>query len=128
MKECRLAVVGSRGFASRALVFEQLAQLLDKAERDTISMTIISGGARGVDTWAKEFADSRGIPVSIHIPDWAGTGKSAGYVRNHAIWDDATCGIAFWDGESKGTEHSFKIAAAQGKALKIVTLSSETQK
>ena len=29
-------------------------------------------------------------------------------------------GIAFWDGESRGTQHSFKLAEKYNKKLKVV--------
>ena len=126
MIENRLAVVGSRGFGSRALVFEELDKLRNKAIENDQSLVIVSGGARGVDSWAIEFAIARDVEYIEHLPDWDLHGKSAGFKRNHTIWDDATCGIAFWDGQSKGTEHSFKIAENQDKALKVVVLKSYT--
>lgn len=122
MTEHRLAVVGSRGFQSRALVFEQLTALLSKVLEANQDLVIISGGARGVDSWAAEFAEEYKLECVEHLPNWDLHGKSAGFKRNHTIWNDATCGIAFWDGKSKGTEHSFKIAENQDKPLKVVVL------
>ena len=120
----RLAVVGSRDFASKELVFERLGTIFDKIDVNRDTLTIISGGAQGPDSWAEEFAKDYGIKYVVHLPDWDLHGRSAGYKRNHTIWDDATCGIAFWDGESDGTRHSFKLAREQNKPLRIIELKS----
>ena len=106
MQENRLAVVGSRGFESKALVFDELSKLFVKCYANKQQLVIISGGARGVDSWAAEWARDNNVECVVHLPEWDLHGKSAGFKRNHTIWDDATCGIAFWDGKSKGTEHS----------------------
>jgi hypothetical protein len=58
--------------------------------------------------------------VDVYLPEWDKYGKSAGFRRNTTIWNNADQGVAFWDGVSRGTAHSFDIAAAQNKPLQIV--------
>ena len=41
-------------------------------------------------------------------------------VRNKKIWEEADEGIAFWDGKSRGTKHSFKLAEKAGKDLRVL--------
>lgn len=89
----KLAVVGSRGFND----YELLKSVLDKIDIDVI----VSGGANGADRLSERY------------------GKRAGYIRNRDIWEAATSGIAFWDGESRGTAHSFELSKKLGKKLLV---------
>jgi RecJ-like exonuclease len=111
-----LAVVGSRNVRNRVLVFEHL----DVYRSEHPDLAIVSGGAAGADTYAAEFAATYNIPLMVIKPDWDRYGRSAGFKRNHEIWDQADAGIAFWDGQSRGTAHSFDIAAKQGKPIEVV--------
>lgn len=113
----RLAVVGSRTGVTSKLVWKWLHKYY--AEYGP-NMTIVSGGAKGADSYAAEFAKAKGIACQVFKPDWDKHGRSAGFKRNHTIWDNADAGIAFWDGDSKGTAHSFEISRKQGKPLTIV--------
>ena len=48
---------------------------------------IISGGARGADTLAEEWADENNIPKTIVKADWKTHGKAAGPIRNQQMLD-----------------------------------------
>ena len=78
----------------------------------------VSGGARGVDSFAESIVDST-VKKTIFKPDWDKYGKSAGFIRNKLIIDEADMVLAFWDGSSKGTKHSIDLAIAAGKPLNI---------
>ena len=107
----KLAIVGSRSFFDYQLLVETL-QDLDISE-------IVSGGARGADTLAEKYAKEKGIPVKIFKPDWDGLGKAAGFIRNKSIIDYADKVIAFWDGQSHGTQHSMNLALKQDKLMLV---------
>lgn len=90
-------------------------------DRDAVKMVIsnccpfhfilIAGGAKGADQYAEEYADNRGMDKIIIKPDWDKYGKSAGYRRNEEmIALEPELVIAFWDGVSKGTAHTIKLA------------------
>lgn len=111
----RLAVVGSRGFDD----FEYLAEMLDTIHVFSTITLIVSGGADGADSLAARWAKENGVKMLEILPDWNKHGKAAGFIRNVAIWDNADEGIAFWDGQSKGTAHSFEIAKKQNKTITI---------
>ena len=111
----RLAVVGSRGFDD----YERLSGLLDILHSRGVFTSIVSGGAYGADGLARKYANERGLKIVEYLPDWDKHGRSAGYIRNTEIWANADLGIAFWDGKSKGTSHSFAIAEKLGKKLYI---------
>jgi hypothetical protein len=114
----RLAVVGSRGFTDYKLVKDVLDRYHDQYGDDLV---IISGGAIGADSLGAMYAKANRLKLVIHKPDWNKYGRSAGFRRNHTIWDDADAGVAFWDGKSKGTSHSFDIAKQQNKQLEVIT-------
>lgn len=109
----KLAVVGSREFTN----YNLLCNTLDNIPGIT---TIVSGGARGADTFASLYAKQRNIPVIEFKPDWNKYGKSAGFIRNKQIVDECDQLIAFWDGVSRGTNHSIKLAISGGKLHSIV--------
>ena len=78
---------------------------------------LVSGGAKGPDTIAREFAEEYGYKILEIFPDWDKHGRAAGFIRNKDIWDEAVAGVAFWDGVSKGTAHSFELAKKQNKPI-----------
>jgi len=82
-------------------------------------ITIISGGARGADSLAEQFAQEYSYVVKIFHAEWDKYGKSAGYRRNIDIVNNCNLLVAFWDGTSRGTKHSIDIATKQGKPVII---------
>jgi hypothetical protein len=109
----RIAVVGSRDFPSEKMVGEVLAATLNPWN------VVISGGAKGPDTWAASYADNMDIPCCVHKPDWS-KGKAAGLARNTTIVRDSDAVLAFWDGKSRGTLDSIQKAKALGKVVVVV--------
>ena len=91
----KLAIVGSRG-----LIVNNIEKyILDLSEIDMI----ISGGAKGIDTCAKEFAINNGIILNEILPDYQKFGRAAPLIRNRQIIKTADKVFVFWDGKSKGT-------------------------
>jgi predicted Rossmann fold nucleotide-binding protein DprA/Smf involved in DNA uptake len=112
----KLAIIGSRSFNNVELFGKTLEPYVDK-----ISL-VISGGAKGADSLAEEWAGFNGINTEIYLPDWDKHGKRAGFIRNIEIIGACDAVIAFWDGESKGTAHSIQLAKETGKPVKIVRI------
>ena len=83
---------------------------------------LVSGGAKGVDTCARLFAETHGIPITEFLPNYARYRGGAPLVRNRQIVDYADAVIAFWDGRSKGTAHTVAYAREQGKPVTVITL------
>ena len=106
----KVAIIGSRN-----LRVKDLGQYLPK---DTDE--IISGGARGIDSCAREYALENGIKLTEFLPDYAKYGKRAPLVRNLDIIDRADLIIAFWDGVSHGTEYTIENAQKRGKPVSIL--------
>jgi hypothetical protein len=110
----RLAVVGSRSFSSYQTLEWNLNPYLNTC------LHLVSGGAEGADSLAQEYAKRKGLGITVYYPAWQ-QGMSAGFICNQKIIDDCDMMIAFWDGESKGTEHSIKTMELTGKGLIVIT-------
>lgn len=65
--------------------------------------TVISGGARGVDTLGELWAQHYGVMVERCPAEWVLHGKKAGFIRNEDMARRADALVAVWDGKSKGT-------------------------
>jgi predicted Rossmann fold nucleotide-binding protein DprA/Smf involved in DNA uptake len=107
----KVLICGSRNITDPALVSQAVSQ-------SGITPThIISGGARGVDRLAGEYAVSQGIGFTEYPADWDKYGKRAGFIRNYAMVGAADAVIAVWDGTSTGTKHSIEFAKSCGKRI-----------
>ena len=107
----RIAIVGSRRRLDKHKVEALVAELPD-------DVIVISGGCEGVDTWAVEAADARGLETIEHEPkDVLETASyyervQAFYDRNYLIAEDAVDGIFAFvaDDRKGGTENTIKHA------------------
>ena len=106
----KVAVIGSRSITAYPLE--------DITPADTTE--IISGGARGVDTLARQYALLHDIPFTEIRPDYARYSKGAPLRRNMEIIARADMVIALWDGKSTGTAQVIAECRKTGKPL-IVT-------
>jgi len=119
-----IAVVGSREFKDKKLIEDMLKRI----SYGDVPFTLVSGGARGVDTFAEQIVktiNSKKVSryqhhkIIIFKPNWNKYGKSAGFIRNQSIIDEADKVIAFWNGKSKGTKHSIDLAIKANKPVDI---------
>ena len=112
MSQQRLGIVGSRTGISEGAVHDFIRNL----DRD--GLVIVSGGARGVDSWASEEAVRLGIASVVHPAEWQ-RGKLAGKNRNWRLVADCDSVVAFWDGYSNGTAHAVTAAVRMGKRVAV---------
>ena len=91
----RIGIIGSRN-----IIIEDLKEYLT----DNVT-EIVSGGAKGVDQCAREYAIAENIKLTEFLPDYRRYGRYAPLERNIKIINYADRIIAFWDGKSKGTKH-----------------------
>ena len=98
----KLAIIGSRNLT--------IDNLDDYIPWDVDE--IITGGAKGIDACAMEYANVRGIKLTVLKPNYPKYKKGAPLMRNEEIINRCDCFIAFWDGSSKGTRHSLIYAWA----------------
>ena len=104
----RTIIAGSR----EGVILQHVEDAIEKSEFEIT--TVISGTARGADTFGEFWAEANGIPVERFPADWELYGKRAGFRRNVQMAENADALIAIWDGESKGTQHMINIATQKG--------------
>ncbi len=107
----RVAIVGSR-----TLLVNNMEKYLPEHVTE-----IISGGARGVDACAREYALSHGIPLREFLPDYRTYGRSAPLRRNITIIENADLVVAFWDMESRGTKFVIDQCRLRGIPVRVYT-------
>ncbi|MBQ8567599.1 MAG: hypothetical protein IJ446_00085 [Oscillospiraceae bacterium] len=103
----KVAVIGSRG-----LSVSDIGKYLPKETTE-----IISGGAKGVDSSARNYATENNIRLTEYFPEYTKYGRSAPLKRNITIIENADIVLAFWDGKSKGTK--FVIDNCYKNGIKI---------
>jgi len=81
---------------------------------------IVSGGAKGPDSWAIAYAEEQGRETMVYPAEWGKFGNGAGHRRNKLIAKHADSCLVFWDGESKGTSGFIKEAYKLRRELFIV--------
>lgn len=90
----KVAVIGSR-----ELTVSDLGRYLPENTTE-----IVSGGAKGVDTSAREYALSHDIKLTEFLPEYTRFGRNAPLKRNITIIEYSDIVLAFWDGKSRGTK------------------------
>ena len=108
----RIAIIGSR-----------TCPYIDIAEHlPIVPSTIISGGAKGADTLAKQYALHNKIPLIEFLPDYQKFGRKAPLLRNISIVENCDLLIAFWDGVSRGTKFTIDYAVKNGVKVKVIDI------
>ena len=105
----KIAIVGSRG-----VVVNNIERYVSDATE------IVSGGAVGVDSCAREFAKKKGLKLTEFLPEYALYGRGAPIVRNKKIVDYADKIIVFWNGHSKGSLSVINYAKKVGKPCEVI--------
>lgn len=95
---------------SRTATFVHVRAAVDACPFKDAITCVISGTARGADTFGEHIAAVEGWAVDRKPADWTRYGKRAGYLRNEEMAQAAEALIAVWDGGSKGTGHMIEIA------------------
>ena len=108
----KLLVAGSRGITTFDLK-PYISSAVD---------TIISGGAKGIDTLAEQYADEYGLNKIIVRPHYDRYGRSAPLKRNEEMVDIADKVLIIWDGVSKGTEYTLRYAQKKRKYVEVVRI------
>jgi predicted Rossmann fold nucleotide-binding protein DprA/Smf involved in DNA uptake len=115
----RLAIVGSRDIYDPRMLAHGLRRVRSQFPGVEI-VEIVSGGARGADWMAEDYARRNGIPVKVFPAEWNRHGRKAGFLRNREIVAYADVVLAIWDGESKGTAMTRELALRQRKPVVTV--------
>ena len=108
----RIAIIGSRG-----LTVDNIGEYIPKEATE-----IVSGGARGIDRCAREYAMKHGLILTELLPDYKKYKKGAPLKRNLQIIDRADMVIAFWDGRSRGTGFVIDNCRKRNKEIKVLVI------
>jgi hypothetical protein len=115
----RLAIIGNRNFTDEARFEKCVAEALATWECERPDK-IVSGGARGADSLAEQWARRNGFAeedIIVHAANWKRDGKAAGIIRNYDIVRDATHFLAFPSRSGRGTQHTIGVAQGKGKPV-----------
>lgn len=116
----KMMICGSRGITDLKTVIVAVEQ------SGWVPTEIISGGAKGIDRLAEEFARMNGLTLTVMKPDWKRYGRGAGLRRNLDMLEACECVVAIWDGVSRGTKHSINSAKEIGRPVFVVNVPAES--
>ncbi len=100
----KLIIAGGRDYIRRP----DDALKLDLLHTEITITEVVSGCAKGADTYGEEWASSLDIPIKKFLANWYKYGKQAGFVRNAEMAQYADAVVLFPGG--KGTEHMYNMA------------------
>lgn len=106
----KVAVVGSRSL-NITMLYPYLPGNLTE---------IVSGGAEGIDTCARNYAKEYNIKFKEFLPDYEKYGEEAQRICNLQIIDYADEVVAFWDKKSKGTKFIIDTCKARRKEITVL--------
>lgn len=115
----KVIIAGSRNWQCS---YRRMQEVVDESGFNVTE--VVSGGCRGIDTNAEDWAHQEGIPTSRFMANWEKYGRSAGPKRNQRMGAYADALIALWDGKSRGTLNMINIMRELGKPYHVVPLGS----
>ena len=107
----RILVCGGRVYENKERLFDTLDMLDGKL--DGIDL-VITGGAKGADTLAERWAESRGISIKVFEAKWKTYGRSAGPIRNGQMLIEGKPSLVVAFKGGKGTRDMITQAKKKG--------------
>jgi NAD(P)-dependent dehydrogenase (short-subunit alcohol dehydrogenase family) len=110
----RVAIVGSRHFPELERVAEYVRSL-------PATVSLVTGGASGVDATATRAARERGLPVRVLGASFeeAADAETA-QERNQRLVAACDVLVAFWDGSSQGTRRTVERALDGSREVHVL--------
>lgn len=115
-----LMVCGSRSITDKEWIFSQIEAFWYWNAACYDEVTLIHGGAQGVDLIANEYAEKNGWWIKEFPANWAFYGKKAGFLRNQSMVNFCDICLILWDGQSKGTQHDIELCQKLKKKYYVV--------
>lgn len=128
--EIILAIVGTRDYDD----YDYFCKVMDNYVKylGYPIRKVYSGDAPGIDQMAEDWAISRGYLFEPVCAVWQDeNGKkipNAGYLRNEILIDKVSHCVAFWNGISKGTKHSYNLALSKKKTTIRIKIEATTKR
>ena len=115
MVNMKVAVIGSRG-----LTIDNLSEFIPNECSE-----IVSGGAKGIDSCAANYAIKSGIKLTVFKPEYQLYRKNAPLIRNRAIVDYSDMVLIFWDEKSRGTKYVIDYCKKSRKSSTVTIIKKE---
>lgn len=121
----RVIIAGGRDFDD----YESLEKTMDNllVNKTNYDIIVVCGKARGADTLGEQYAQNRGYKIDYYPADWNKYGRSAGFILNEQMAQNADALVAFWDGESRGTKSMIELANMYGLQVRIKRYAKQTE-
>lgn len=123
MSEFRVGIIGSRSVTDYGAVLSAICEARLQGFIPMGEFIVVSGGAQGVDSFARKFSQDSGYRLIEYKPDYStGKGRAAPLIRNSIIAENSNVLIAIHDGKSTGTMHMINCMKKLGKPVYIKTI------
>lgn len=113
-----IAIVGSRSFSNFDLLNEVMSEIIKKEGNFT---NVVSGGAKGCDTLANEWATSNDVNMIVFLPKYENFPSKKKWMapkeRNTLIVENSDIVLAFWDMKSTGTKDTIDKSIERNKKV-----------
>lgn len=119
MQELKLIVAGGRDFNDYQLLSQCIMDIA-LVEYPDRAISIVSGMAKGADSLGYMFAVENNVRKYIFPANWNQYGKRAGMLRNKEMGNFSDVLLAFWDGQSRGTQQMIQFMGSLNKPVHIV--------
>ena len=110
----KIAVIGSRNIEP-----ENTGDYLPKDISE-----IVSGGARGVDLKAREYAEEHNIKLTEFLPEYNRYKRGAPIKRNIQICEYSDKVLAIWDGKSRGTKFVIDYCKNNNISIEVIVVNT----
>lgn len=121
-----IAIVGSRSFSDFNLLNEVMFEIIEKEGNFS---NVVSGGAKGCDTLANEWATLNGVNMIVFLPKYENfPGKKkwmAPKERNILIVENSDIVLAFWDMKSTGTKDTIDKSVKRNKKVYLYDITEK---
>jgi hypothetical protein len=123
-----IAVVGSRNFTDKDVFVRVISEIISLEGSPKV---IVSGGAKGADSLAYEWAIDNGIETLVFEPKYDEFPKKvrrwmAPKERNTTIVENSDVVLAFWDMESTGTKDTIDKSVEKGNRVYLYNINEGT--
>ena len=121
-----IAIVGSRSFSNFDLLNEVMSEIIEKEGNFS---NVVSGGAKGCDTLANEWAISNGVNIIVFLPKYKNFPSKKKWMapkeRNTLIVENSDIVLAFWDMKSTGTKDTIDKSVEINKKVYLYDITEK---
>ncbi len=108
----KVVIAGGRDIKNYLYVLKAMETVIKNQKWEITE--VVSGMARGIDTFALRWAFENQIDIKKFPADWNKLGKAAGFIRNKEMAQYADACVVIWDGKSRGSGNMIKNAKEHG--------------